>query len=794
MYKQVIFFWCLLLLSLGMMAQAAPDGLQEKFIQYQLSALQEKIFVHADKTFYLAGEMIWFKIYTVDESFNKPSNISKVAYVEIISDDLKAVMQAKIALQDGSGDGSFIIPSSLASGSYKIRSYTSRMRNFSADYYFEQPLTIVNALKEPLVKNPATAAAYHIDFFPEGGNLVRGLAAVVAYKITDRYGKGVDATGYIINGKKDTISQLTTVHAGMGRFEWLPQKEISYQAVFRINDTSIAQDLPPVYEQGYCMRLTDSIPDDLLAVSVSASGQPDNATVYLFVHTRHLVKQVLTGQLVNGKTVFRVSKNKLGDGISHITVFNAGRQAVCERLYCKRPVNKLVIQANTDKLVYSSRGKINIAVQTTDKASRPLAADMSVAVFRIDSLQPLQYQDIHSWLLLQSELAGNIESPAYYFNDGSAAATAALDNLMLTQGWRRFKWEDVLNNKMPVFEFISEQEGPVIAGMLTDKNTGLPKKNTLATASIPGNHFELRSTVSRQDGSILFNFNNFYSSNDIIVQTVNAADSAVKITVSNPFSDKFSARLFPRFVLSDKWKDEIVYRSINLQADNAYLADKKRQSFATPDADSNVFYGKPDKQYYLDDYTRFITMDEVMKEFVLDVRVRKQADGFQFRVVNSAFKSFFEQDPLVLIDGVPVYNVDKIMTFDPLKIKAIDVVTHRHYLGPMISDGIVSYKTYEGNLGGYELDPHAVVIEYEGLQRQREFYSPVYDNSAQTESRIPDTRNLLYWSPSLKTGPDGKQQCAFYTSDLKGHFAVIVQGLTDSGLSGSGVSTFTVGK
>jgi len=793
MYKRTIAFLSALLFCLGVMSQAAgPVDLQEKFIQYQVHSLQEKIFVHTDKTFYLAGEIIWFKIYNVDETFNKPADISKVAYIEIINEDQKAVMQAKISMLDGAGDGSLIIPSSLASGNYKLRSYTSRMRNFGADYYFEQPLAIVNTLKEPQLKAGAAAGEYHIDFFPEGGNLVDGIGSVVAFKITDQYGNGINAAGYIINGNKDTVSRLQTLRFGMGSFSLQPQKDVVYQAVFRLHDTTVVKNLPAAYEQGYVMNLAGDAASDALTVTVSSSSRLINLPVYLFVHTRHLVKEVLTAQTTNGKAVFRINKNKLGDGISQLTVFNADRQPVCERIYCKRPSNKLVIQVKTDQAAYTSRNKINIALQTTDQSAMPVNADMSVAVFMIDSLQTVKYQDIHGWLMLQSELAGKIESPEYYFNDSSAVATEALNNLMLTQGWRRFKWEDVAKNKLPAFEFITENEGPVINGILTDKKTGLPQKNIITTLTVPGENFELRSAVSKQDGSILFNVNDFYGSNEIIIQAVNAADSAIKINIASPFSDKFSSSLFPRFSLPDKWKDQILSRSINAQADNAYLIDRKKHAFATPVVDTNVFYGKADKQYYLDDYTRFITMDEVMKEFVIDVRVRKQADRYQFKVVNAAYKSFFDQDPLVLIDGVPVSNVDKIMAFDPLKIKKIDVATHKHYLGPLVCDGIVSYKTYQGDLGGYELDPNAVVIEYEGLQRQRVFYSPVYENNTQKESRIPDLRNLLYWSPAIKTIKDGKQQLSFYTSDLKASFAVIVQGLTTEGLSGSSVATFVV--
>ncbi|MFT3933007.1 MAG: hypothetical protein QM726_05265 [Chitinophagaceae bacterium] len=794
MNKGVVVLLCFLQIHLVALSQTDETGvLKNKFNQYQVNNFQEKIFVHTDKTFYTAGEIIWFKIYTVDETFNRPGAISKVAYAELVSEDQKAVLQARVALEEGSGNGSFIIPASLASGSYKLRSYTSRMKNFSADYYYEQPITIVNTLKSAQQKAISSAREYHVNFFPEGGNLVNGIASVVAFKITDQYGGGVNASGAVVSGN-DTVNHFETAKFGMGSFLLQPKKDAAYKAVIKINDTTVTYNLPQVYNQGYAMGVTGESAD-VITITVSASDGYNNLPVYLFVHSRHLVKEVLAAQLNNGKAVFNISKAKLADGISHITIFNAQKQPVCERLYFKRPSNKLIIHANADQSEYATRNKIGISVQAADKTGTPQAADMSVAVFMIDSLQTIQYDDIQSWLLLQSELAGRIESPAYYFSDSSAEVMSALNNLMLTQGWRRFKWEDVLNNKLPAFEFITENEGPVINALLTDKKTGLPQQNVLTTLTVPGDIFELRSGISKADGSIQFNVSNYYSSNEIILQTVNAADSTVKINVASPFSDKFSSTVFPKFLLQDKWKEQLRNRSIGVQADNAYLVEKKKHSFAVPAViDTNAFYGKAEKQYYLDDYTRFITMEEVLREFVIDVRVRKQSDGYQLRVVNGPYKTLFDQSPLILIDGVPVTNVDKIIAFDPLKIKRIDVATHRHFLGPLACDGIISYKTYQGDLGGYELDPNAVVIEYEGLQREREFYSPVYETSTQKENRIPDLRNLLYWSPTVKTIKDGKQQLSFYTSDVKGNFAIVMQGITSDGLSGSSISTFTVDK
>src|SRR4051812_32538421 len=83
---------------ISMQTAFAQDDLQKKFTSYQANNYNEKIFVHTDKTFYLTGESIWFKIYCVDECFHKLSSVSKIAYVEIISRENKPVLQAKIAM------------------------------------------------------------------------------------------------------------------------------------------------------------------------------------------------------------------------------------------------------------------------------------------------------------------------------------------------------------------------------------------------------------------------------------------------------------------------------------------------------------------------------------------------------------------------------------------------------------------------------------------------------------------------------------------------------------------------
>ena len=128
-------------------AQVLED-IQNRFNTYNQNTLQEKLYLHTDKSFYLAGEVIWFKAYDISEAQNKLIDASKVAYAEVLDKDNAPILQGKIELTKGTGNGSFYIPVALAAGNYKIRAYTNWMKNFSADKYFEKNITIVNSLKE----------------------------------------------------------------------------------------------------------------------------------------------------------------------------------------------------------------------------------------------------------------------------------------------------------------------------------------------------------------------------------------------------------------------------------------------------------------------------------------------------------------------------------------------------------------------------------------------------------------------------------------------------------------------
>ncbi len=104
--------------------------------------LHERIYLQTDKQLYLAGELLWMKLITVDTNKN-PLSFSKVAYVELL-DESKSLAQVKIELSDGVGDGWMELPPNIPTGYYRLIAYTRFMRNESAEVFFEKNIGIVN--------------------------------------------------------------------------------------------------------------------------------------------------------------------------------------------------------------------------------------------------------------------------------------------------------------------------------------------------------------------------------------------------------------------------------------------------------------------------------------------------------------------------------------------------------------------------------------------------------------------------------------------------------------------------
>ena len=769
---------------------AAEKQPLQAFNQYRSQWVQEKIYVHTDKDSYLAGEICWFRIYYVDASYNRPASISKVGYVEILDKNNRPVLQEKVSLKPGEADGSLVIPKTIPTGTYKFRAYTNWMKNFGPEYFFEKAVRIINPANLQPDSSIVKINRYDIQFFPEGGNLVQNIQSKLAFRITDAYGRGLDCEGFLLNSAGDTLLNFHPRHLGLGSFSFTPAAGQSYKALIRFpHGEEVTRDLPTVYAQGYVMSLSKQS-DGKISIGVRVSPGQDEGTIYLFIHGSHSAHPVQSGELADHTAQFLISIGDLEDGISQFTIFSKIGQPVCERLYFKYPEKKILISAETNP-EYAIRQKVDVDLSVTDEFGKQANADLSMAVYRLDSLQDVDETNIENYLYLSSEI-GSFESPEYYFQVDGQGREEDMENLLLTHGWRRFNWKNMIPLKPLRVEFSPEHNGHIIQGILVNTKTGMPVPGVDAYISVPSSRAQFRQTTSDDLGRVKFEAYDFYGSQELIVQT-NKEDSMYHIDIANPFFSKYSTTVPADFAIPSKNSPTLLDQHIHEQVQRIYDGTKLSQ-FGVQYVDTNPFYIVPDEKYLLDDYTRFQTMEEVLREYVHSLNVVRRRNNFQVYLFDRPANSIFPDEPLILIDGVPFFYTNELIQQDPLKIKRLDLINRQYALGFHTYEGIVNLTTYHGDLEGIVLDPHAVVLDYPGIPEKREFFERQYVTEDQINSRMPDYRTLLFWSPEIKSDAEQKKQFSFYSSDLPGKYALVVQGLSSNGSPGSRVVYFTVKK
>ncbi|MBY0433819.1 MAG: hypothetical protein K2U26_06890 [Cyclobacteriaceae bacterium] len=763
--------------SLSLYSQVKTlESLTKDFTNFSQQNLQEKIFVHTDRDYYLTGEMLWFKVYYVEGSFHTPLKLSSVAYVELLDATLQPVAQAKIDMQEGGGHGSFFLPASLSTGHYTLKAYTQWMRNYSTDFFFRKTIEISNPFVRSEEVKKASVTQNDIQFFPEGGRLVAGLPSKVGVKAINSNGMGIDFSGTLVSDLQDTILHFKPLAFGMGSFTFTPLAGRKYRAMVKSDKGVQNIPLPEAEPSGYVLSVIRERTD--IKIDASVNPQQSETPIYLFINRGMAAVHKETGRLKNGKCSFLVKEASLPPGANLITIFNAYLEPVAERLYFKKP-DKSLFAIVADKSNYQKRQAVRLGIKGTPRSS------ISVAVFKDDSLANPHRGHIQEYLFLSSDLNGHIEHPEFYLSD-APNSLEAVDNLMLTQGWRRFAWKEITYFPLP--KFLPELNGPIVRGRVMKQGKAAP--GTLSYLGAPSQISNAYASRSNPKGEIYFEMQKFWGNRQVYAQPVGTDSSQIEL--DNPFAKEIAPTIHPSIDLPKFNEKAYLDRSVAMQVMDIY--HKKNLLIQSPPLlDSGAFYGKADESYLLDDYTRFPTMEEVLREYVKGVFVRKKNEVYQFMVINGQDKGLFQQPPFVLLDGVVIRDHNKIMEIDPLLIKKIDVVRKTFFLGQVTCSGIINFQTYTGDVSAMSNVINAAPVTYDGLQLQREFYSPRY-RSEKRSDRLPDFRYLLQWSPDIRLDNSGEASLELFTSDCPGRFQIILEGISPDGRAGSATNFFYVNR
>jgi len=741
----------------------------------QTQASEETILIHTDRRIYIAGETTWFCCNLINEDQRRRSPSSKVVYLELLNPLNMPVIQQKVLLHNGTGQGCFEIPDSASTGNYILRAYTSWMKNFGPEDFFYGSLQVFNPYKKQpawIRNNQEPSQPVHLNFFPEGGRFYRGLEHNVVVSAQNHLGEGIIVEGIIYNNN-ESIDTFKTDSLGLGAFHLTSLESANYRCLVHHEGKEWVFDIPSSEGEGIALHLDNADPDVLkLLVNALSPYLSENQNQFqLVIRSAGEIEYQQNYRFENQPQQVRISRALLAHGINQIMVLDQKGVIRAERLIYNRPVDNEYIAIGGPEH-FRTREKVNLEIQFDTNAIKPSEWDhisISVAVPTRGSFAGSIDQDFldpfEAFKLLR---------------DIRTQSDAAIDRRLMTLRSYRYRWTKDVPAEIVQMLFPREENGMYVTGSLVQRGSGLPVPNELLYLSLPGQETCFSYAYTDQQGAFRFMLPEKSGTQDLIIQPARLHSEEIRINIDNPYSLDYVTRSAQVSAVGKELMSQIIQWSVNFQLQHIYNEITPVDQATATMSDSESFYGDVDKVVSLGDFINLPVMEEVFHELVYGVRLRKEQSDYQFVILDKTSNTAMSGTPTIFLDGVYVHEPGQIADIKPEQIDRIEVIRESYQIGDIILDGIISMYSKNGDFHLFELPITAVRRTYPLFSPQGSFNSPDHSDT-NVNSRIPDMRNTLFWAPNISLGEKGQVSITFFTSDFKSDYEILVRGLTHTG-------------
>ena len=692
--------------TLAAAAQSVNDSVAKRALQVGHTMQQERVYMHFDNSAYYLGETIWFKAYVTYGTNDRPTTPSKVLYVELVAPEGYIVETRKYKIEeDGCCNGEFELNPLLLSGYYEIRAYTRYMLNWGREAVFSRVFPIFDKVngdnwdfKNMLDRKrgfsyrgewiSAEETEPTLTFYPEGGNLVEGLTSNVAYELRGFDGEPTEAVVTIYDDKQ-AIAKTTPSHMGKGAFTLTPKSGTEYRAEVTLKnkddkEKKLKFTLPAIEPIGATLAAQEKTQAFTFVIDNNLKEEQELAFGILYRGALGYYKKF--GSSEKNKT-FTIEKEALPEGVNKAIIFH-GRIPLAERCFFvlhdtlqknDRSTVKLNVKSNGEQLSTLSLApyeKIVLDITRDDGKPIPSTASLSLAVSdAAGNVSTSWSHNIHTWLLLGSELKGYIPDAAQYFDTKNKKRKEQLDLLMLTNGWTAYDWgrltEDSLGYTHPI------ERGITLKGKFFRKNrstfkigvghevTLIPQKDNLTRFDIAYDGNAITSTTFRTDsvGEFIIETNDFFGKRiaALTPQTTFKQNENIKYAFA---LDRYFS---PEFRLYDYWerntgtpaqellRDSLV--QINpfefLLSSVEVVSDRKREARERP-PHSEMRFDYLDEWEYAQDVT-------YLKEFTRRDVVEQEIIEMIDREINEA-KELEDEEKMMLYGDIGEHEAGEIIT------------------------------------------------------------------------------------------------------------------------------------
>ena len=517
--KHCYIFILALLLSLSAHAQQA-DSLAEQLMtraiavrNFGKSLPQEKVYMHLDNTSYYQGDKIWFQCYVVTADKNKPTDLSKTLYVELLNPEGNIIEKHTLPIVDGRCHGDFsLVHLPFHSGFFEVRAYTRYMINFGDETIFSRVFPVFdlpevegNYTERKMMRMNSISAEYRVNrtvekreksvnvkFYPEGGNLVAGLPSRVAFEATNANGTPIKVEGKIISADGSEAATFAVNHEGRGSFDYTPaagdKAEVTY------GSRKFTFDLPEAKEQGIVMNVDNISSQDSVFVSLHKSPNLDLPIVGAATISGGMLYNFAMLDTTQPMPIkYAIAKSELSSGVNRIVITDHVGNIMTDRLIFTNTGEVANINVTTDKPMYDPYEAVKLDFNVSDKEGNPVKTSLSVAVRDGDNCLESQ-SNILTDLLLMSEIKGYVHRPTYYFESDDEPHRRALDELLMVQGWRRYNW-GIWAGVEPFKLRYTPEQGISVTGTVLNYTSNKPVSNIYLSSML-----SLRDDPAATDG------------------------------------------------------------------------------------------------------------------------------------------------------------------------------------------------------------------------------------------------------------------------------------------------------
>lgn len=800
----VIRLFVLLFIVFPGFSQSLQDEHVAKFNKYNESRPQEKLFVHLDKPFYSVSDNIWFSTYLVDAKRHQPRKES-LAYIELISPENEVVAQRHVQILNGTGFGDFDLSSlQLAPGDYTLRGYTNYMRNFDEDFFFQRRISLVRqGIDEETIAN-TKEAEIKIEFFPEGGELVAGQMNFLAFKVTGDFDSNDEIAGVIYDEEEKTVAKFRTEKFGMGVVPVKLEQTRRLKAVVDYKGKTFQYQLPEILPSGYTMSVRNTGKN--LVLIANHTDPVEMKSAFIIIHQRGQLLSVISAEdrpaIQNSLKI-----DELPAGIISFTLFDGKGVPRRERIVFVEndKLSRQQIEIEMNKSTFRTRDKV--AFSLLDKADDLTEGSGSISITNLDLLpKDSRKSNLLSYLLLSSDIKGEIENPAYYFRKENANRLRHLDMLMLTQGWRRFVWKEVLEQQDVSFSYAVEK-GITVNGQLVDyfskskTRVGEVRLNILESPSFSqkvmtdeNGRFSFPNLIFGDTVTMVFQSRKYKTNKDVLSannnQTIKIIEKEGHPVAHTVADEKYVIRekIMENYIdaFNKMAAVDSVYDFSDIYLLQEFAVESRREkklNVHNPFRMADALYGKPSKRVIADSIASIVPSSSLFDFLRTVPGLRVQVLGtfleqtITIRGVNSVNAG---GAPTILVDGVET-TMSTLNALPASNIAFVDVFTGADaaVFGARGANGVVSIFTRE-NSGVERRRPVTGINNFKitGFSVGREFYTPDYSLKLDSHKK-PDLRSTLYWNPEVDLS--ARYPIEFYTSDEKGTYLIHLEGITSDG-------------